>query len=1126
MSQRNLKAISTLLLLMVMAAQQHAFGQGTQVPFGQNRVQYHDFDWMSYESDNFITYFYPGGQDLGKFIVLAAEDRMQELEDRLDYRINDKIEVLVYNDITDLAQTNIGLDDEVYNLGGTNKIIGNKLFLYFNGKHIDMLKDLERGIGEIYIRSMMTGGNFAEVLQNAVFLNLPPWFSSGLSSFIGEDWNTDLDNKLRLYFLNNPKASFNKLVQTDPNFAGHALWHFIHERYGKSAIQNILYLTRINRSVNNGFLFAIGTRVDDVIDNWNEYYRFHAVKDTQQRSLPADLSAIKVKVTKKQTITQLRLSPDGTQIAYAVHKGGSFKVFLQNIEKKGRKRIFKGGFKSDNYPFDQSYPLLAWTPSGNNLTGVHEKRDQVKMVDYDVEKKKKLKDDIRNFQRIYSISYALDGKTLVMSAQNRGQTDIYTYYIPSQRTVQLTYDIFDDLEPAMVNVSGVNGILFTSNRPNENTFAAILDTILPIGRFNMYFYNLDNPDARLVKVTDQIFGNEHSARRWNDNRYTYLSDENGFKNIYQGRLDSILLRYDTILVEENNEQKELEIKPIYSFTAYNRPLTNVPNNIIEMDISPKTNKLAILQKNEKKQQVYVGRIKEGQLPENLSPTAYRTSWNTIQRQERTEKMQERVTVEQVEAMKDLDTLIARDFEYLFESKYDYTLKSSKQKADELAKDSLSTQIYVSDENVITNPGSQPIAVFRSSRTVVYRPKFYADFSTTQLDNSVMPFTYQSFSLNGPRFDYPDLSGMISFGTRDLMEDHKLSGGFRLPSNFNGSEIYVRYENLKKRLDKRILIYRRSNREDYALVVNNQFILPVVGKQKTNFIETRLSYPFDVTKSLRLYAGYRNDRLLLAYTDSITFDANVDVKENWSFLKLEFVHDNSKELQLNIMNGFRYKFYTEFFRNWTAPKSNLFTVGYDIRHYTTIHKNIIWANRLAGATSFGQSKVVYFLGGVDSWLNPRFDNNIPVSNTVNYAFQAQATNMRGFSQNIRNGNSYTVLNSEIRFPFVSYFISKPIKSAFIRNMQVVGFFDIGAAYKGLTPFDEDNPFSNEQVTPGPTQTPVVVNVNYYRNPTIMGTGVGFRTTLLGYFIRMDAAWGIDGGLVSKKPQWLFSFSKDF
>jgi len=26
--------------------------------------------------------------------------------------------------------------------------------------------------------------------------------------------------------------------------------------------------------------------------------------------------------------------------------------------------------------------------------------------------------------------------------------------------------------------------------------------------------------------------------------------------------------------------------------------------------------------------------------------------------------------------------------------------------------------------------------------------------------------------------------------------------------------------------------------------------------------------------------------------------------------------------------------------------------------------------------------------------------------------------------------------------------------------------------------------------------------------------------------VDLAWGIDGGLVNKKPMWLFSFSKDF
>ena len=42
----------------------------------------------------------------------------------------------------------------------------------------------------------------------------------------------------------------------------------------------------------------------------------------------------------------------------------------------------------------------------------------------------------------------------------------------------------------------------------------------------------------------------------------------------------------------------------------------------------------------------------------------------------------------------------------------------------------------------------------------------------------------------------------------------------------------------------------------------------------------------------------------------------------------------------------------------------------------------------------------------------------------------------------------------------------------------------------------------------------------------GVGTGFRTTLLGYFFRLDVGWGLDGSRSEKKPVWHISFSKDF
>ena len=214
--------------------------QSTQIEFGQNRVQYHDFYWSLYESENFITYYYPGGQQVGRFSVKVAEDLLNEIEEYLDYRINKKINILVYNDITDLGMTNIGLNQEIYNAGGTTQILENKMFVYFDGSHQNLYNSIKEGIATILIDAMMFGGNFVEILQNAVLLNLPDWYKRGLASYISEDWNVEMDNELRKYFLGAKKVSFDDLSLTQPELAGHSLWHYIAMNYGKEQITEII----------------------------------------------------------------------------------------------------------------------------------------------------------------------------------------------------------------------------------------------------------------------------------------------------------------------------------------------------------------------------------------------------------------------------------------------------------------------------------------------------------------------------------------------------------------------------------------------------------------------------------------------------------------------------------------------------------------------------------------------------------------------------------------------------------------------------------------------------------------------------------------------------------------------
>ena len=85
------------------------FAQTPDTKFGQSRVQYKDFNFSYYPSDHFVTYFYQGGQDVGKYVVNAAEEYYDELAQQLDVKVKAKTDIIVYNTLEDLNQTNIGI---------------------------------------------------------------------------------------------------------------------------------------------------------------------------------------------------------------------------------------------------------------------------------------------------------------------------------------------------------------------------------------------------------------------------------------------------------------------------------------------------------------------------------------------------------------------------------------------------------------------------------------------------------------------------------------------------------------------------------------------------------------------------------------------------------------------------------------------------------------------------------------------------------------------------------------------------------------------------------------------------------------------------------------------------------
>ena len=89
-----------------------SIAQQTQTDFGRNRIQLTRLDWSFYKTEQMDVYFYLGGQELGKYIIKHGADQIKWVENKLDYRISNKVQVLLFNDLNDVYQTNLGIQDE------------------------------------------------------------------------------------------------------------------------------------------------------------------------------------------------------------------------------------------------------------------------------------------------------------------------------------------------------------------------------------------------------------------------------------------------------------------------------------------------------------------------------------------------------------------------------------------------------------------------------------------------------------------------------------------------------------------------------------------------------------------------------------------------------------------------------------------------------------------------------------------------------------------------------------------------------------------------------------------------------------------------------------------------------
>lgn len=1138
--------------------------QSTSDYFGKNRVQTKRFDWTYYKTENFEVYFYREGSEIARFAALHAEEEYKRISKLIGYAPFGKTKLLLYNSHTDLLQSNIGLDDELAFIGGQTNFVKLNAEIAFHGNLIDFKDDINTSIARIYITDLLYGGNIREIYQNSLLMNLPDWFIPGAAAYVGRGWSQEMDDYMRdaviKYRLRNPA----KFRGKEAEYLGQSIFNFIAEKYGNAQMANIITYGRIMRNDREAIENTLDLTYKEFIKEWRTYYKDMALGARQEYRMPEKKSRVKKHNHRNLDYNKIKISPDGSHVAFTQNIKGRYAVKLVKIKKKEtqrltkmaivepmklsdidrelglaedtlkqdtiavidtlkqekilfgrRKTIKRGGTNLVNQQVDYNVPLMTWK-NNNHLAVLVKKKNRHILKTYNKNGRRKSKIKIHNFNQILDFNFSPDDNFIVISAERNGQSDIFEYDTRRAKTRVVTNDMYDDLNP--IYQKGTKSLIWSSNRHNDTLGADVGRFRLLGANFDLFRYNPDSSATVLERLT-KTPEDETKPVFYDNNTLVFLSDKSGILNAY--KLDIVDTAHPVAQISNNLQSfRDYDVKATNSgltYVAFQKGKERIyfePLTISKTFKTPKT---------ERKLRTEEMLIQEEKEVDEKRKEAVRI-------------VEEKIRTEQENAK--LDSLVAAIMNGTLSDSMVAVLTRDTV-VNVLDLDTVQTETFVFESEKNTLHESE-VAEFK--RAAIKTDKYYlykSDFQVFAAKGGLWQSRHRlglENTVSSIVFDPLRGFGVVMNATMtDMFNDHRFYGGLFASNDLKTSTINLEYQYLKKRLDFK---FRFEKQRLYL------FVIQLPTKYTLNKYEVEATLPITNVFRISFAPSYMNSRYMVTYpiptVVASALSLNTDAFTHYTSYRAEAVYDNTLITGHNLQEGtkFRLLYESNFAFETLDDKLKKTTgmdfgrVGIDVRRYQRILQELVFASRVSGGAFLGKSKKNFLMGGMDNWAGGYSTNTTDVASPLyndlfldkrDLLFNKYVTNMRGFAYNQLYGNNYLLYNAEIRWPIIKFFYRGVIGSNFFKNLQLSGFYDVGTAWSGASPWSKDNNF-NTIIIPdqGSTFSAKVIN---YRSAWLQSFGPGIRTMFMGYYMKVDLAWGILDYVV-QKPMWHVTMGYDF
>ncbi|MDZ7773535.1 MAG: hypothetical protein U5K31_12460 [Balneolaceae bacterium] len=1126
--RRPLSALAGSLALALLLLLSSALPvQAQYFSFGKNRVQYTDFDWRYIQSEHFDVFYYDSeNYDLANFTARVMESSLRQIHEDFDHQIIDRIKVVVYDSHNDFSQTNVAaLPVNAEGIGGATEPFKNRIIMPFSGNYDEFRSTLQHELVHAVVNDMFYGGNVQSLVSGRAQLQIPNWFDEGLAEYISVAWDTNTDMFMRDGLLNDYMPAINQLSGYLAYRGGQSIWNFIVEEYGRQKIGEILHGARATRTINGAFQRALGMNIEQLSEAWHDYYRKIYFPEVAQRE---DLDNFAEHITERGKLgtynTSPALSPQGDKIAMITNHRGYFDVVVVSaVTGEVLKTLISG---QDNVEFEELNilnPNLTWSPDGSQiaLSAKSQGKDHLAIVDYQTGNKQFV--EFPELSAIGSVSWSPDGSKIAFDGNIGPLQDIFVYNVEERNFINVTNDAITDVQPAWGADSQT--IYFTSARGDNlqlGTFLNNADLLRSDFMYTTDIYSVRVGEERVTRLTNTPGWNEDEPVTTRDGRLIYISDENGIRNVFEMNLDD---RIST-------------------------PLTNLLTGVQQISVSSDGTRLAVASINEGYTDIFLVRQPltraRGQ---ELQP-------NRWAQRRATESYGERVP-----AIRYVKQMFGSSGELI-------TGSGDAVETDPRTGEAMADAGRQADDTTTTDTTGRDARGNIDFRNYVFESSVSQDtaFTAQYLDDSTfapinsqtedgrfqpkdyrLRFTTDLVYSGGGFSTYYGGYGMTQIVLSDLLGDHQIVFGSNLVLDLRNSNYYLQYGNFKDRWNWQYTFFHNAS--------SYQGFSGQVYRFRNYGLGVSAQYPIDQFRRL----DFSLSGIGLAQDFSVVGqDATTNNSSEFLYPQIIFTSDRTLAGYTHPIGGSRYSLSLTGSPPITGNTLHFASLLGDFRKYFNLGAGYSVALRGAGAVSLGRDSQTFFMGGMQGWINRRFNSEtpLPLDKLGDTFITLPALPLRGHAYNAIYGDKFTMTNLEFRFPLFAAILPGPIPFLPLYNMQGVAFFDAGMAWGKDIEFSV--PLSNGM------QLPYFTNdgdfdfhvqergTKYYDNATgnvvdnlpdepederysplpfrdgdvLIGAGFGLRTIVFGLPLRYDVGWPYYSDGFAGKPVHYISLGLDF